>query len=474
MREHSTFNIRPPTSKERVGGKRWGVRRSRSNIECFRLSWRAIVFATFFTLPVVSISLRAQTNAASPSSDRHLFIVDTSAAMRRNAPIVEKVVGNLLLSSMQGQLHRGDTVGLWTYNEQLYAGRLPLQQWTPEGEQVVATNILAFLKKQPYEKKPRFSQVLPVLQRVVRESERITVLLIMGGDEMISGTPFDRQINQFFQKHYKAQQKARAPFVIVLRARRGGFTSATLNLAQWPVEFSPFPPEPKKTIEDVKPKPPPPKPTPTNPPPTAPPLIIIGKKPEGQTTNTTTSTESSATATNLSSPAKSESPPVSPAIPPSPTEAAPAAAATTPQPTPDSSVPAAPAVAPPPVESKPNAVESPKPPPTPAVTAQETAPVSPPVTAAATEPAQVTATSEDPTPAVAAKLESPALVEPPAGTPPAQVATATAPEKPFKLAILLSIVTALLVLAVIGYFLTHRRTRAHASLITRSLDQDGK
>jgi len=427
-----------------------------------------LVAQAFFTLHIP-----AQTNGPSQAHDRYLFIVDTSAAMRRNAPALEKAVGNLLLTSMQGHLDRGDSIGVWTYNDQLHAGRLPLQRWSPENDQLVATNVLAFLKKQRFEKKPRFGAVLPTLQRVVRDSERITVLLVTSGEEKIIGTPFDNQINQFLQKNFKAQQKARAPFVIVMRARRGGFTGATFNLGQWPIDFSPFPPEPKP-IEEAKPKPPPPKPTPTNPPPTAPPLIIIGKKAEAETTNAIPATETSATAINPTSPANVAAPPATPAATASSAVTTTGAAATSPQPKSEASETLPKAAPSQEAESKPPPTDSPKPASTSAVGFPQPIATSPSDTATVALPPLASSSGQmSPTTAETNAVSSPA-VESPTDTPPAQVATATAPERPFRLAILLTVITVLVAVVAIGYFLIQRRARTHASLITRSMDQDRK
>src|SRR6266446_5457929 len=78
--------------------------------------------------------LWAQTNTAKPSarSNRFLLIVDTSRVMERRADATLRVVQGLLVSAMNGQFRRGDTFGIWTFNEELYAGRFPLQQWSAE------------------------------------------------------------------------------------------------------------------------------------------------------------------------------------------------------------------------------------------------------------------------------------------------------------------------------------------------------
>ena len=221
-----------------------------------------------------ALTLCAQTNPP-PAPGRYLFIVDTSAAMKRYAPAAYKAVENLLLSSMSAQLKRGDTVGVWTFNEQLFAGRLPLQVWSPETAALVNTNVLSFLKTQAFSGASRFETVVPTLSRVVENSDRLTVLLVSDGNEEISGTPFDWQIQTALGNSFKAQQKARMPFITVLRAQHGEFVNAFVNRAPWPVEFPQFPPESKTAVAPkVTPQP---KPLVTN---TTPPLILIGKKPE--------------------------------------------------------------------------------------------------------------------------------------------------------------------------------------------------
>src|SRR5215472_6554827 len=63
--------------------------------------------------------------SAALSSNRYLFIVETSRAMQKREEGLKQAVTNLLGSGMRGQLQSGDTVGLWTYNNELHAGRFP-------------------------------------------------------------------------------------------------------------------------------------------------------------------------------------------------------------------------------------------------------------------------------------------------------------------------------------------------------------
>ena len=236
-------------------------------------AFRTGLFALLFLLVLGDFSASAQSNAPAVS-DRFLFIVDTSSAMRKRASAVEKAVGNLLRSSMAAQFESGDTVGVWTFNDQLHAGRFPLQTWTPQNTELIASNVVRFLKAQSFTGASRFDTVVPVLRRVVEESPRLTILLVSDGDEPIAGTPFDMEIRRALASKFSEQQKARMPFITVLRGARGRIASATVNLAPWPVEFPKFPPEPvaaEAPKPEVKPKPEPPRPT-------LPPLIVIGNK----------------------------------------------------------------------------------------------------------------------------------------------------------------------------------------------------
>lgn len=458
--KHSTFNIQHPVSNEPVNSEQLGVRSWMLNVECSGWVRKGVFVAALFTLLFFDFRLLAQPPTANRSPGRYLFIVDTSAAMRTQASAVRETVDNLLHSGMHAQLQRGDSIGVWTYHEQLHAGDLPVQQWSPEHEHAVASNIVAFLKSQKYEKKSRFDTVGPELQRLVKESERLTVLLITDGSEPVSGTPFDSNINEFFNKNSWKQKQKRMPITIVLRSFRGKFASFTINPAPWPVQFPDFPPAPKVAAKP-KSKPPPKQ---AAPPPTAPPLIVVGEPPEPAPVTPVVPAEPTETKPASTEATGASSNPASPSVGPAtpnaakPTEAAaPTSPATTVQPKPDAA-PAANLTIPEPKPAPPNTTAAIQPPPTvrPAPTVAETVPVEP--------LAQTDQSKSEP--------ESPTADEPP----PTQVATATQPESRFnpKLVLVVCAVAAVLVFAL--FLLLRRRAHAvtQASLITRSMDQDKK
>jgi len=244
----------------------------------------AALFAALLFLivsPPSRICAQAPRATPAPLSNRYLFIVETSRSMRPRKGAALQAVQDLLGSGMKGQLRPGDTIGLWTFNRYLYAGRFPLQQWSPEAWRTVPDLVLTFLNNQKYEKLGRLDSVLPTMDRLIEESDFITVLLISDGAEPIHGTPFDAQINEAYKLWRKGQQKVRTPFVTVLRAKGGQIMDFKVNPASWPVELPPLPSEllaaPPKKPEIVLLKP-----QPVPQPVMAAPLILSGRKTEAE------------------------------------------------------------------------------------------------------------------------------------------------------------------------------------------------
>jgi hypothetical protein len=204
--------------------------------------------------------------------------------MRHRSKAMLQTVQDLLSTGMHGELKGGETLGLWTFNEDLYTGRFPLQVWAPEERKAIVQRTLGFLKAQGCEKQPRLEQVIPALENVVKDSELITVILITAGDAKMRGTPFDDLINDDYARWHNEQQNGQVPLVTVLRARNGKMIRCSVRPASGPVEFPPLPP-PEAPVVRTEPPAPVPAPAPQEvPPPMAPPLILSGKKFRPETT----------------------------------------------------------------------------------------------------------------------------------------------------------------------------------------------
>lgn len=195
----------------------------------------------------------AHTNV--PAPERLLVIVETSSAMQKRAENTQKMLGSVLANGLKGQLPSGSTVGLWTFNETLFTGRVPLQVWTPETRQPVALALMQALQQQKNEKTARLASAWGVATNIVAQSEHITLLLFTSGSEPITGTPFDASIAESFARNNEQQRKANMPFVTILRAAQGKFVAHAVNMPPWPLEVPEWPEEfkPAPVPQETKP-----------------------------------------------------------------------------------------------------------------------------------------------------------------------------------------------------------------------------
>ena len=247
--------IPDPNKKTRV--------RKLNRLSDFRSRAAFVFLLPFYFVAGAFMSARAAQPPAplTLSSNRYLFIVETSASMQPRASGTLQVVVQLLMSDLNGNLRRGDTLGVWTFNEQLYAGRFPLQVWSPERRQIIAQRVTEFLRKQPLETSPNLNLAITEMLRVIKNSDNITVILFSDGSGEMHGTPFDEQINAVYWEQQLKMQKAGMPFVTVLRAHGGVIVSHSVNFAPWPVDIPIFPTL-YETAQGAAAQP-----TPTNPPP---------------------------------------------------------------------------------------------------------------------------------------------------------------------------------------------------------------
>lgn len=213
---------------------------------------------------------------------RFLFVFDTSSAMKSRVPRVQYAVERLFFSMMNGELRSGNDIGVWTFNRELHTGELPIQRWLPQNAATISASITDLVTHQRYSKSTRFDSIMPAISSVVRNSQRLTVLIFCDGSGQISGTPYDEAINSDFKQNEDALAKAKETFIVVLRAQSGKYTGYSVNSSAVGVNFPGFPPLPAPPQPAAQPPtnqspPAAPAPAPT-PAPVAklPPLVIIG------------------------------------------------------------------------------------------------------------------------------------------------------------------------------------------------------
>jgi hypothetical protein len=233
---------------------------------------RGLILAALLAGIFLAPAVRAQP-APQRVDNRFLLIFDTSSDMRPRLPAVQKALDTLLATSVNGQLHLGDSVGVWTFDQQLRTGQFPLQYWKPDDAPMIASNIVKFVKKQHYLNKTGFDALQPLLNQVVQRSDRLTMLIFCDGKGEIHGTPYDAGINQIFQQRQKERQKGELPIIVGLRSQRGQYVGCMVSFPPQPVSLPEFPPLPEVArAPPVVDAPAPPVPPRSN----VPSLIIIG------------------------------------------------------------------------------------------------------------------------------------------------------------------------------------------------------
>ncbi len=205
--------------------------------------------------------------------NRFLIVFETSHDMKSRLKAEQLEINELLATSMGGQLHDGDSIGVWTYDEALHAGQFPLLTWAPENARQVADNLNKFIRRQNYSNPGSFGALQPELNEVIHNSPRLTVIIFCDGDDKLNWTPYSDGINRLFQQRQDEIKRARQPFILLLRLQLGQYVGCTVNFPPGLLNFPDFPPLPPPPA----PKPvAPPAPTPPPPARIGPPIIIVG------------------------------------------------------------------------------------------------------------------------------------------------------------------------------------------------------
>jgi von Willebrand factor type A domain len=160
--------------------------------------------------------------------NRFLFVIDTSSAMKARSSGVQEAVNALLESGMKGELRKRDTIGLWTFNDHLDTD-FPMEMWSEDKKDGILKEMREHVYDLHYEKRSHLEKALPDIMHVAANSERLTVILIFDGADLIKGTPFDKDLNALHKRYAGEFRTAHQPFVTILAARNGKFFDYTIN-----------------------------------------------------------------------------------------------------------------------------------------------------------------------------------------------------------------------------------------------------
>jgi hypothetical protein len=187
-----------------------------------------------------------------PEGKRWLLIVETSSAMQRMRSGTLDSIRELLEGEMSGQLKPQDTIGVWVFDRELHTGKLPLQRWPASGKNEVVSRIVEFINSQSFEAAPNLQSMTEPLLGLASRSDLLTVVLVSSGTGRLTGTPFDREIDEAWFSW--SQSRSKRPVITVLRVLDGKFVQHSVTPADFAVEMPALPPKPapkekpKKTV----------------------------------------------------------------------------------------------------------------------------------------------------------------------------------------------------------------------------------
>jgi hypothetical protein len=222
------------------------------------------------------LALPLNTPAQPVGPERWLLVFDLSPAMKKRLPATEEVLKSFFASGAEGRLQAGDNIGVWTYDRRIRSGQFPIAVWNPQEATTLTTNLIAFLRSQPFSADSQMAALQLGLGSVIASSERLTIVIFCDGSSDITGTPYDSGINQSFADAFAERKKSRQPFVVLVRTLSGKYIGCTVNFPPGTLNIPPFLAPPPKPVTVP---PPPVVIAPTKPlPPVVPDLIIVGTK----------------------------------------------------------------------------------------------------------------------------------------------------------------------------------------------------
>jgi hypothetical protein len=184
------------------------------------------------------------------SSNRFLFIIDTSASMKPFENAVRESMFDLIYSGLRGNMTNGDTYGVWLVGEENNTA-FKIETWRQKYTVEMAARAAAHVKDHGFKGKANITQAFNDAANVIKTVEDLTVVLISNGSNPIIGTPFDEAINLRFRELAAPMLKAKATLNITLVARDGRFVAWAMNSPDFLIEIPQVPIRPKAAKPQV-------------------------------------------------------------------------------------------------------------------------------------------------------------------------------------------------------------------------------
>jgi hypothetical protein len=199
---------------------------------------------------LISVLASALQGQPITSSNRFLFIIDASAAMKPLEKSVRETVFDLIYSGLRGQMTNGDTYGIWLVNGQNNTS-FPMETWKHKHILELAAGAASYVKTNGGKGKAHLEVALADAQTVLKNVGDLTVILVTDGSTPLTGTRFDDAINARWKETAPRLKRAKATLNTVLVAQDGEFVAWAANSPEFLIEIPLVKPKPKPAKVEV-------------------------------------------------------------------------------------------------------------------------------------------------------------------------------------------------------------------------------
>jgi len=179
------------------------------------------------------------------SSNRFLFVIDTSAGMKPFEKGVQDSLFDMISTGMRGKMTNGDTYGLWLLGGDEIDMSFKMETWREKFKVEMGARTAMHVKEHGYRGKLDMAQSMKDVLAIVRGVGDVTLIFISNGETPLIKTPFDNAINARFQELAPVMKQKKATINTVLAAQDGKLVAWAVNSPDFPVEVPYVPPKPK-------------------------------------------------------------------------------------------------------------------------------------------------------------------------------------------------------------------------------------
>lgn len=180
-----------------------------------------------------------------PPQHNFLFVVDTSGSMDSQKVLAANLVRWGIYSGFLGQAQEGDSIDIWTYDDENHITRYPPQivgRHDPEQMALAAGRFIEGLK---FRGRSLFPPVATDLNLLMPHTKGLLVMIVTDGEEPISGISVDIDINEYIAREKRERPDSRDPYLISFAVVNGQISQWTVHHGDQELQLAALPERPK-------------------------------------------------------------------------------------------------------------------------------------------------------------------------------------------------------------------------------------